>query len=116
MVAAVGLEPDHGHQHSVCAGPLLDLACKIFCTNNAAVSLMDATAMYVLEGRGMVAGGARLEDAWAAGSFCCWSTVSSMPSVLAVEDALLDVRQGPCSLAALCRDTIHSVNLTEASV
>ena len=72
---------------------------------------MDATAMYVLEGRGAVAGGARIEDAWAAGTFCCWSTVASMPSVLTVEDALLDARQGPRSPAGTCLDTAHSMGL-----
>ena len=72
---------------------------------------MDATAMYVLEGRGAVAGGARIEDAWAAGTFCCWSTVASMPSVLTVEDALLDARQRPRSPAGTCRKTAHSMGL-----
>ena len=69
--------------------------------------------MYVLEGRGMVAGGARVEDAWAAGAFCCWSTVSSMPSVLTVEDALLDARQGPRSLAFLNPDVTWGAGLSE---
>ena len=97
------------------AGPLLDLACKIFCTDNAAVSLMDAMAMYVLEGRGAVAGGARIEDAWAAGTFCCWSTVASMPSVLTVEDALLDARQGPRSPAGMHLNTTRGLGLMHLS-
>lgn len=99
----------------LCAGPLLDLACKIFCTDNAAVSLMDETALYILEGRGIVAGGTRVKNAWAAGTFCCWSTVSSMPSVLTVEDALLDARQGPRGLTGMSLDAIHIMGSIKAS-
>ena len=114
--AAVGMGPDCGISSGLGAGPLLDLACKIFCTDSAAVTLMDQTALYVLDGRGIVAGGTRMVDAWGSGTFCCWSTVSSMPSVLTVEDALLDARQGPRSLTGTCLGITNSMGLTDSSV
>lgn len=76
----------------VLAGPLLDLACKIFGTENAAVSLMGDNEMYILEGRGKVSAGDCIESPGEAGAFCCWSVIPSCASVLMVEDALKDAR------------------------
>ena len=74
------------------AGPLLDLACKIFGTDHAAVSLMDENEMYVLEGRGYAYAGKRIPNAAARNAFCCWSVIPSCASVLTVEDARQDAR------------------------
>lgn len=81
-----------------CAGPLLDLACKIFGTQNAAVSLVDRTDLYILDGRGNACAGAVIEGAWTHSAFCCWSMVSSLPSVLTVEDSRLDARSAESPL------------------
>ncbi len=75
------------------AGPLLDLACKIFGTQSAAVSLMGDCEMYILEGRGKLSAGDTIESPAEAGGFCCWSVIPSCASVLMVEDALKDARQ-----------------------
>ena len=74
------------------SGSLLDLACKIFGTEHAAVSLMGDCEMYVLEGRGALSTGQRSENPGEDGAFCCWSVIPSCASVLMVEDARKDVR------------------------
>lgn len=74
---------------------MLDLACKIFGTESAAVSLMGDSEMYVLEGRGKCSAGDCIENPGEAGAFCCWSVIPSCASVLLVEDALKDARQAP---------------------
>ena len=84
------------------AGPLLDLACKIFGTESAAVSLMGDSEMYVLEGRGKCSAGDCIKNPGEAGAFCCWSVVPSCASVLMVEDALKDARQAPPKSNASC--------------
>ncbi|KAK9908248.1 hypothetical protein WJX75_004806 [Coccomyxa subellipsoidea] len=71
-------------------GPLLDLACKIFGTESAGVTIMDDRRMFIVEARGKMPLG-RVNEDWSSG-FCCWSTTGSHPSVLTVEDSHNDAR------------------------
>ena len=84
------------HKKSHCwwlrAGPLLDLACKIFGTESAGVTIMDDRRMFIVEARGKMPLG-RVNEDWSSG-FCCWSTTGSHPSVLTVEDSHNDARCG----------------------
>lgn len=73
------------------AAPLLDLACKVFNTRTACVTIVDDRQMFIVEGRGQAQPSYVPDSAWGSG-FCCWTTVSSVPSVLLVEDALDDAR------------------------
>ncbi len=74
------------------AGPLLDLARKIFGTASAGVTIVDDRRMFIVEGRGdMVPQACFDQDLWPSG-FCCWTLTGTHPTVLTVEDSMKDAR------------------------